>query len=65
MEKAHTDFGKYCRMLRVERDWNMETMAQKAGRTQPYISMLEQGKVNPEFDTVLSIMRASPKCTFQ
>ena len=58
MEKRPTDFGKYCRMLRVQRDWNMVIMAQKAGCTQPYISMLERGEVNPEFETVLAIMRA-------
>ena len=36
----------------------MVTMAKKVGCTQPYISMLERGEANPEFDTVLAIMKA-------
>ena len=58
MNNSPTEFGKYCKKLRVDRDLNMETFAKKAGFTQPFISTLERGQVNPKFDTLIACMRA-------
>jgi transcriptional regulator with XRE-family HTH domain len=39
-----TDFGKFCRKLRIDKDELMKDMAKKLGVTVSYLSAIEKGK---------------------
>jgi len=45
-----TNFGKWCRKIRIEKDWKMTETAKKLGCTQNNLTYIEQGKTNPSMD---------------
>ena len=47
-DKKITNFGKWCRKLRIDKGWSMINVAEKLGCSQNQITQYEQGKVNPQ-----------------
>jgi transcriptional regulator with XRE-family HTH domain len=47
MDKKVTNFGKWCRKLRIDKNWTMKDVAEKLGYRQNHITQIEQGKTNP------------------
>jgi transcriptional regulator with XRE-family HTH domain len=51
--------GAVVRRLRRERDWTQETLARRAGLSQPHISEIEAGvRANPSAVVVKKLARA-------
>ena len=47
MDKKLTNFGKWCRKLRIDKGWSMTDVAVKLGYGQNHITQIEYGKTNP------------------
>jgi transcriptional regulator with XRE-family HTH domain len=47
-----SDFAEKIKMLRQERGWSQESLAEKIGIGQQYISKYESGKLYPSFKTI-------------
>jgi transcriptional regulator with XRE-family HTH domain len=47
MKEKASQFGKWCRKLRIDKGWSMNVVAEKLGKKQNHISQIEQGKANP------------------
>ena len=58
MKKPLCDFGKYVSNLRIKNNLNGTEMAERAGISQSTLSGWEQGKVAPDFERLLALMRA-------
>jgi transcriptional regulator with XRE-family HTH domain len=50
MNNNITDFGIWCRKLRLDKGWSMTKAAEKLGCKQGHISQIELGKINPTID---------------
>ncbi len=50
--------GDNCARIRKERGWTQETLAERSGLTQQYISDLERGKRNPTIVTIFELAQA-------
>jgi len=47
MSNKITNFGKWCRKIRIDRGWTMAETAKKLGCTQNNLTYIEQGKTSP------------------
>jgi len=45
-----TNFGKWCRKLRIDKGWTMTDMEEMLGKKQNQITQYERGKVNPPLE---------------
>ena len=50
MNDKITSFGKWCRLLRLDKGLSMSEMAKKLGCGQSYISQIELGDANPTLE---------------
>ena len=50
MNNKVTNFGKWCRRLRIDKGLSMSEMAEKLGYKQNHVSQIEQGKTNPSLE---------------
>lgn len=50
--------GERVRTLRKERDWSLETLAEKAGLHVTYLSGIENGRRNPTLNVLSDLARA-------
>jgi transcriptional regulator with XRE-family HTH domain len=55
---AETAFGDWLKATREAKGWTTQVLADKAGLTQPYVTMLEQGTRNPRRDKVEQLAAA-------
>jgi len=58
MKKPQSDFGKYVSNLRNKNNLNGTETAEKAGISQSSLSGWEQGKVAPDFEHLVALMRS-------
>jgi transcriptional regulator with XRE-family HTH domain len=58
MESLRPAFGKAIRIVRQEKGWSQEKLAEVAGLDRTYISGLERGARNPALSTVERVAAA-------
>ncbi|GHT80220.1 hypothetical protein FACS1894130_11090 [Spirochaetia bacterium] len=57
MAKPNTEFGKHCRMLRVEKGLTMQTANERIGRSQPQISQAENETTEISLDYIMACLK--------